>query len=58
MDIINKIHVYASYKKHTSAVKIHTDQMKGWNNIFIANDIQKKAGFDIFISNKIDFKNY
>ena len=30
--------------------------MKGWKKIFHANRDQKKAGVEIFISDKIDFK--
>ena len=30
--------------------------MRGWKEIFHANEIQKKAGKAIFISDKIDFK--
>ena len=30
--------------------------MTGWNNIFHANEKQKKAGVAIFISDKIDLK--
>ena len=30
--------------------------MKGWKNIFHANEKQKKAGVAIFISDKIDLK--
>ena len=33
-------------------------KMRGWKNIFHANGKQKKAGIAIFISDKIDLKEY
>ena len=32
--------------------------MRGWKNIFYANEKQKKAGVAILISDKIDLKDY
>ena len=37
--------------KHSYKLKV-----RGWENIFYANEKQKKAGVEILISGKIDFK--
>ena len=54
--IQNKIHMYAVYKKPTSDLKTHRVKVRGWKNIFHANEKQKKAGVAILISEKIDLK--
>ena len=52
----NKTHIYAVYKKPTSDLKTHRRKVRGWKNIFHANEKQKKAGGAILISGKIDLK--
>jgi len=54
--IQNKIHMYAVYKKPTSDLKTHRVKVRGWKNIFHANEKQKKAEVGILLSDKIDFK--
>ena len=54
----NKTHTYAFYKKPTSDLKTHRLKVRGWKNIFHANEKQKKAGVAILISDKIDLKEY
>ena len=49
----NKTHIYAVYKKTTSALNIESERMK---NIFHANGKQKKVGVAILISDKINLK--
>ena len=53
----NKTHIYTVYKRPTSHLGTHTDWK--WGNgkkTFHANGNQKKAGVEIFVSDKIDFK--
>ena len=51
--IHNKTHKYAVYKKPTSDFKTHRVKVRGWKNIFRANEKQKKAEVAI-LSDKID----
>ena len=51
-----KTHIYAVYKKPTSDLKTHRLKVRGWKNIFHANEKQKKAGVAILLSDKIDLK--
>ena len=55
---INKTNIYAVYRRPTSDLGTHTDKVRGWKKIFLANGNQKKAGVEILISDKIDFKDY
>ena len=48
--------IYAVYKRPTSDLGTYRLKMRGWKNIFYANENQKKAGVAILISDKIDFK--
>ena len=50
--IQNKIHMYSVYKKPTSDLKTRRVKVRGWKNIFHANEKQKKAGVAILISDK------
>ena len=50
----NKTHIYAVYKRPTSALKTESERME--KNIFYANGNKKKAGVIILISEKIDLK--
>ena len=52
----NKTHIYAVYKKPTSDLKKYRLKVRGWKNIFHANEKQKKARVAILISDKIDLK--
>ena len=52
----NKIHIHAVYKRHASNLGTHTDKVRGWEKIFLANANQKKAGVAILTPDKIDFK--
>ena len=53
--IQNKTHIYAVYKKPTSDLKTHIVCVRGWKNMFHANQKQKKAGVGILVSDKIYF---
>ena len=53
----NKTHTYAVYKKSTSDFQdTYRLKVRGWKNIFHANEKRKKAGIAILISDKIDLK--
>ena len=53
----NKTHIYAVYKKPTSEPQdTYRLKVRGWKNIFHANEKQKKAGVAILISDKIDLE--
>ena len=53
----NKTHICAVYKKPTSDLKnTYRLKVKGCENIFHANEKQKKAGVAILISDKIALK--
>ena len=53
----NKTPIYAVYKRPTSKTRdTYRLNVKGWKKIFHANGDQKKAGGEILISDKIDFK--
>ena len=52
----NKTNICAVYKKPTSDLKTHRRKVRGWKNIFHANEKQKNAGVAILISDKIDLK--
>ena len=41
---------------HLKAKDMHRLKVKGWKNIFHANNRQKKAGVAVLVSDKIDFK--
>ena len=41
---------------HLKTGDTYRQKVKGWKNIFLANRDQKKAGVEILISDKIDFK--
>ena len=41
---------------HLKARDTYRLKVKGWKQIFLANEDQKKAGVAILISHKIDFK--
>ena len=53
--IKGKTHVYATYKRLISDLKIYADS-KGQKNIYYANGGEKKARVVIFISDKIALK--
>ena len=48
--IQNKIHMYSVYKKPTSDLKTRRVKVRGWKNIFHANEKQKKAEVAILLS--------
>ena len=52
----NKTRIYAVYKKPTSDLKTHRLKVRGWKNIFHANQKQKKGRVAILISDKTDLK--
>ena len=53
----NKTHTYAVYKKSTSDFQdTYRLKVRGWKNIFHANEKRKKAGIAILISEKINLK--
>ena len=52
----NKTHIYAVYKRPISDLGTYRLKVRGWKNIFHANENQKKTGVAILISEKIDFK--
>ena len=52
----NKTNICAVYKKPTSDLKTHRRKVRGWKNIFHANEKQKKAGVAILIYDKNRFK--
>ena len=41
---------------HLKTKDMHRLKVKGWKNIFQANNSEKKAGVTVLISDKIDFK--
>ena len=41
---------------HFKYEDVHRLKVKGWKNIFQANNSEKKAGVAVLISDKIDFK--
>ena len=45
----NKTHIYPVYKKHLQPQDTYRLNVRGWENIFHANEKQKKAGVAIFI---------
>ena len=52
-----KTHIYAVYKKpHFIPQDTYRLKVRGWKNIFHANEKQKKAGVTILISDEIDLK--
>ena len=53
---INKTHIYAVYKTHFRPKDTYRLKVRGWKNIFHANEKQKKAGVVCLISDKIDLK--
>ena len=52
----NKTDIYVVYKRPTSDLDTYRLKVRGWKNIFHANENQKKTGVAILISEKIDFK--
>ena len=52
----NKTRIYAVYKKPTSDLKTHRLKVRGWENIFHANQNQNKGRVAILISDKTDLK--
>ena len=58
----NKTHVYSVYIRSEETHFRHKDtfrlKVRGWKNIFHANEKQKKARVAIHISDKIDLKEY
>ena len=52
----NKTHIYPVYKKHLQPQDTYRLNVRGWENIFHANEKQKKAGVAMLISDKMDLK--
>ena len=49
-------HICCLQETHLGTEDLHRLKVKGWKQIFQANEQEKKAGVAILISDKIDFK--
>ena len=50
------LYIYCLQETHLKTRDTYRLKVKGWKKIFHANRDQKKAGVEILISDKIDFK--
>jgi exonuclease III len=48
--------IYCLQNTHLIDRKKHWLKVKGWKNIYKANDTRKQAGVAILITDKVDFK--
>ena len=52
---IRPIYMLSTRETHFRSKDTYRLKVRGWKNIFHANGNQKKAGIEIFISDKTDF---